>query len=201
MFIYHAGRDTAERDILHDHVTSYKRAKNYMEHHKRANLGPIEPEVMERLRAAHDEVIRTRGDNMKHDYGWAAPALNNPRPTFADLELATELDHWRPRYKWATTNTRGAYQTLNSTLATCEADQPVLAVGESNSGMTDPGHMTAISLNIATMPVMMLEPNLDRLAAFLVMQRLSDEIGDTLLRLDRETYERARKRRNAAAKR
>lgn len=194
MFLSHAGRETAERYILHDHVTAYKRAKNYMEHHQRANLGPIEPEVMQALQAAHDNVLRD-DLRMQQDYGWAAKALGKDRPTFFDLELATELDHWRPRYKWATTNTHGAYRLHNSTLATSEAEESVLSVGESNSGMTDPAHMTAISLKLATMPVIMLEPNVDRLAVAMVMQRLSDEIGDTFLRLDHETFERSRRPR------
>lgn len=191
MFISHAGKETAERYILHHHVTSHKRAKNHMEHHRRANLELIEPDVMDQLKAAHDQVLRL-DQRMKHDYGWAAPALNKDKPTFADLEVATSLDHWRPRYKWATINTHGAYRTLNRTLATSEAEESVLSVGESNSGMTDPAQMTAISLNLATMPVIMLEPNLDRLAIAMVMQRLSDEIGDTFLSLDRETFERSR---------
>lgn len=194
MFLSQAGRETAERYILHEHVMAYKRAKNYMEHHQRANLGPIEPEVMQALQAAHDSVLKD-DPRMQRDYGWAAKALGKDRPNFFDLEMATELDHWRPRYKWATTNTHGAYRLHNSTLATSEAEQTVLSVGESNSGMTDPAHMTAISLNLATMPVILLEPNLDRLAVAMVMQRLSDEIGDMFLRLDHETFERSRRPR------
>ena len=55
--------------------------------------------------------------------------------------------------------------------------------------------MTAISLNLATMPAVMLEPNLDRLAIAMVMQRLSDEVGETFWRLDQETFERSRRPR------
>lgn len=40
------------------------------------------------------------------------------------------------------------------------------------------------------MPVFMLEPNLDRLAVPMMMQRMSDEIGDMFLRLKHETSER-----------
>lgn len=191
-FISHAGRETAERYILHEHVASYSRAKNYMEHHERANLEPIEPEVMERLKAAHDEML-LRDKRLKSDFGWAAEALGKDRPTFADIEAATDLDHWRPRYKWATLNTHSAYRSIGSTLAMSEAEQPVHLVGESNSGMTDPAHMTAISLNLATMPVIMLEPNLDRLAAATIMDRLSTEIGDTFWHVSHETLERSRR--------
>jgi hypothetical protein len=193
-FILHAGKETAERYILHDHVTSYRRALNYMEHHERANLEPIDPEVIEHLKAAYDEVLKI-DPRLKGDYGWAALALNKDKPTFAHLEEATGLDHWRPRYKWATVNTHGAYRTHNSTLGTSESEVPVMLVGESNSGMTDPAHMTAISLNLVTMPVILLEPNLDRLAIANVLERLSDEIGETFWRVDRETFEASRNRK------
>jgi hypothetical protein len=195
LFISNAGSLTAGRYILHDHVVAYRRAKNYMDHHERANLEPIEQATLDALKAAHDDVLRAHGQEMKHDYGWAFGAVSGPRPTFAQLEEAVGLDHWRPRYKWATMNTHGSYRSENSTLATCESEGPVLAVGESNSGMTDPAHMTAITLNSATFPVIALEPNLDRFAIFEVMTRLADEIGETFLRLDRETYAQARKRR------
>jgi hypothetical protein len=139
MFISEADRKTAERYILHEHVTSYRRALNYMEHHERGNLEPIEPEVMEELKAAYDEVLKI-DPRMKGDYGWASEELNKDKPTFADLELATKLDHWRPRYKWATANTHGAYRQTMSTLGMCESEEQVLLVGESNSGMTPSSH-------------------------------------------------------------
>jgi hypothetical protein len=193
-FISESGQKTAERYILHDHVTSYRRAVNLMKHHERANLDPIAPEIMEAMKGAYEEVLKL-DPRMKGDYGWAAEALNREKPTFADLELATGLDHWRPRYKWATINTHGAYRQIMGTLGMCESEEPVLLVGESNSGMTDPAHMTAISLSLVTMPLIMIEPNIDRLAIAMIMERLSDEIGDTFLRLDRETYARSRARR------
>ena len=197
-FISGAGAETAERYVLHVRVTSYKRAMNYMEHHERANLEPIELEVMQGLKVAHDEIVDRFGSSMKHDYGWAAASLGKDKPTLLDLEVATRLDHWRPRYKWATINTHGGYRRENSTLATCESEERILSVGESNSGMTDPGHMLAITLCVATLPVINLEPNLDRLAIMLVMNRLSSEIGETLIDLEHTTMDRFQKSRAVA---
>ena len=193
-FLSRADRKTAERYITHRHVSSYRRACNYMEHHERANLQPIAAAVMKQLRANHDEVLKL-DPCMKGDYGWAAEAINKEKPTFADLEKETGLDHWRPRYKWATVNTHGSYRLPNSTLGTSESEQLVMLVGESNSGMTDPAQMTALTLLLVTIPVIQLEPNLDRIAILNVMQRVSDEIGETFWRLDRETYDRSRLRK------
>lgn len=189
-FIANHGEQVARRYILHRRVVAYKHAKNYMIHHQRANLQPIDADVMDELRAESDRIVAEYRDEMNGDYGWAGRSLENFRPTFADIEAATKLDHWRPRYKWASQNTHGAYQPPNSTLGTSEADRPLLLVGESNSGMTDPGHMAAISLVVATMPVVMLEPNIDRLAAAKIMNRLSYEIGETFSRLEQETLAR-----------
>lgn len=191
-FISHHGDEVATRYILHRRVVAHKNALNYMAHHQRANLNPIDTEKLVELREEYDWIIAKYGDEMNRDYGWAASSLGNLRPNFADIEAATKLDHWRPRYKWATTNTHGGYQPTNSTLGTSESDRPVLLVGESNSGMTDPGHMAAISLVVATMPVVMLEPNVDRLVAAQIMNRLTTEIGETFWRLDRESLARHR---------
>lgn len=187
--------DTAERYILHHHISAYRRASNLMEYYERANLDPFNKEEMSSLKAAHDEIVDRYGPSIKLDNGWAAASLGKERPTFFDIELATGLDHWRPRYKWATVNTHSAFQPINSTLATSESAHPVLLVGESNSGMTDPAHMTALSLNLATIPLITLEPNLDRLAAAQVMTKLSDDIGETFWKLDGETFEREQRRR------
>jgi hypothetical protein len=198
-FLSNSDRDTAERYILHQHVTAYRRATNYMEYHERAKLEPIDADEITELKATHDQVVNRYGPGIKLDNGWAAAALKNDRPTFFDLEVATGLDHWRPRYKWATLNTHGAFRPINSTLATSESVHPVLLVGESNSGMTDPAHMAALSLNLATIPLVVLEPNIDRLASVQIMLRLSDEIGETFSRLDHETFDREQRRRRRRA--
>lgn len=197
-FVADAGQETAERYILHRRVAEYRRAKNYMEYHQRAQLDPYSVEEMDRLKDDHDAIVAKHGAAMKEDHGWASDALGKPRPTLYDLEKAVGLDHWRPRYKWATANTHAPYRPWDATLAASENGGAVLLVGESNSGMTDPAHMTALSLSVATMPVIMLEPNVDRLIMALIIQRLSREIGETFDRLDRDTWQEEMRRRGRA---
>jgi hypothetical protein len=84
---------------------------------------------------------------MHNEYGWASEALQNPRPSFAQLEKAVGLDHWRPRYRWASQHTHGGYRPSHAMLAMAETAEQVHLVGQSNSGFTDPIQMTAISLN------------------------------------------------------
>jgi hypothetical protein len=180
-FISDHGTEVAERYLEHHHWLSYQRARNYQNHHVRANLTPLAETTIDELRLIAERVVAKRGTAIESDYGWAAEALNNRRPKFTDLENATGLDHWRPRYKWSSTVNHGAYLAPLQGLGTSESIRSVRLVGQSNSGMTDPGHMAAISLTHVTMAVLALEPNLDRIAVFKVMLALSDEVGDALL--------------------
>ena len=121
---------------------------------------------------------------MLHDWGWAAPAICKDRATFFDIEESLDLDHWRPRYKWAAQDTHGAYRPPAVLLGMSEAKEPLLLVGPSNSGLTDPAHMTAISLVLATNALVQLSPTLDRLVAMRVLLTISDQIGEAFFAVD-----------------
>lgn len=195
-FISQNGPTIAGRYLAHRHWLAHERARSYEKHRVRANLGPIEPDVLQALQNRAEAVLRQYGSTMKSDYGWAAPAINSQRPKLTDLEVAVGLDHWRPRYRWATTQTHGSYLEPLEGLGTAEAKEAIRLVGRSNSGMTDPGHMAAITLNLATLPVLMLGPNLDRLTLFRLMMSLSDEIGEAFWSVQNR---KAKKRESAPA--
>lgn len=174
-FILKHGVDAARRYIWQEHVAAYQRAANYMEYHERANLSPYSAEELEEFKVQRDAVV-AKDERFSKLYGWAAITLDKKQVNFFDIEEAAGLSHWRPRYKWATTNTHGGYGDHLS-LARSESASPVLLSGESNSGMTDPGHMTAITLTTATFPVTQLAPTLDGEIFIQIMLRLSSETG------------------------
>lgn len=184
-FVKEAGREMAERYILQTDVVAHKRALNYMEYHARAGLDPMDPAKLDRIKARHDEIVAT-DPRFRHQYGWAAEALGKAQPTFFDLEEATGLDHWRPRYKWASLNTHGGYGQHLKSLGVSESKKQVLLVGPSNSGMTDPGQMTAISLTLATSPITQLVETIDGPVYLKVMSRTSDEVGEAFWAVQRD---------------
>lgn len=186
-FISKNGEEAAERYLAHRHWVSYQYARVHQRHASQASLEPIALEQYLELEATAQAVLAKYGAAMKSDYGWAKPFVGNDRPKFSDLEDAAELSHWRPRYKWACLETHGAYHDPFSGLGMSEATSPIRLVGQSNSGMTDPGHMTAITLNLATAPVLSLAPNLDRAAMFRLMMALSDEIGEALWKVQKRS--------------
>ena len=48
-----------------------------------------------------DKLKEQFGDDFRHDYGWAAKALDRSRVSFADIEEAVRLDYMRPYYRAA----------------------------------------------------------------------------------------------------
>lgn len=183
-FLAGEDRDISERYLLHRHVQALKAMEQYREYQDRANLEPISVEEVEQARIRADAIIEERGKEMKYDWGWAAPVVRKKKPTLFDLEEHQGLDHWRPRYKWASQDTHGGYRPPSRMLGTSEAKDPVILVGPSNSGLTDPAHMTAISLVLATTALICLKPNMDRLLTQQVCQKLSDNIGEAFLNAD-----------------
>lgn len=183
-FLAGEDQDISQRYLLHRDVQAHKAMKQYREHQDRANLKPISAEELEQARVRADQIITHHGIEMKNDWGWAAPVIGKQSPKLFDLEKHQGLDHWRPRYKWASQDTHAGYRPPSGTLGTSEAKDPVILVGPSNSGLTDPAHMTAISLVLATAALICLKPNMDRLLAQQVCQKLSDEIGEAFLNAD-----------------
>jgi hypothetical protein len=122
---------------------------------------------------------------MRHEYGWASGVIGKKAPTLLDIEEFTGLDHWRPRFKWASQHTHGGHRPFGTMLGTAESKSPVLLAGQSNSGMVDPLHMTAITLTHITVSLLLSRPNTDRLVCTKVLMGLSDDVGSEALKVDR----------------
>lgn len=184
----------SEGYLLNRDVQAYKAAKQYQEYEVAANLTPFGEKEFLEIKAIRDAIIAEH-PHLDGEWGWAKPVINKERVTFFDIEKDTGLDHWRPCYKWATQDTHGNHRPTDAMLALCEKNYEGLSFpAESNSGMTDPAHMMALSLILVTNAHVQLEPNIDRLVGLGAMRLLGDEIGETFLGLKRETMDAYLKR-------
>jgi hypothetical protein len=103
--------------------------------------------------------------------------LNNKRPNFSNLEEAVELDHLRPYYKWASQNIHANVHGIKNKLGLIEAQEEILLVGPSNSGMTDPADLTALSLTQISVGLLEIYPNIDSLVMQHIIEKLSKDVG------------------------
>ena len=183
-FLRHCDPMISERFVVHRQVAEHKAMKQYREYQDRANLEPIEDAQYEAARQTKESIIEDYGSEMSRDYGWAAPVLNLKNPSLLDLETHVGLDHWRPRFRWACDDIHGSYRPVGTSLGESEAREPLLLAGASNSAFTDPAHMMAISLDLANHALLLDDSSIDLLVISSVLRSLTDEVGETFLRID-----------------
>lgn len=186
MFIAKHGKECAERFYFHDVVDSYQGMLEHKKYeHRLQEKGPSNDEVVE-CKREFDLLIVKYGKKYADNYGWAAYLFqDHKRVGFAAIEKDIQLDHMRPYYKWASQNIHSGSKAMRNRLGLCEASEDILLVGQSNSGMTDPAHATAISLSQITITLLFLEPTVDHIVISKIILDYSDEVGNTFLRIDK----------------
>ncbi|ARS52301.1 DUF5677 domain-containing protein [Kushneria konosiri] len=184
MFIVKQGQDCAERFYFHDVVDSYDAMREHKKYENRLQeKGPSQAEIDD-CKKEYDELIRRYGKSFSQLYGWAAHIFpSHQRVGFAAIEKNVGLDHMRPYYKWASQNIHASSKGMTSRLGLCEARHDILLVGQSNSGMTDPAHATAISLYQITTTLLCLKPALDHIVMCKIAGEYEQAVGDTFLRI------------------
>jgi len=109
------------------------------------------------------------------------------------LEQSLGLDHWRPRFRWASQMIHAGYSHPMASLGMCEASECVQLTGQSNSGMVDPLQMTAVSLLICATSFLGLYPDLDSKVVCDVLEMMSDRVGEVALKAEADSLRYARR--------
>ena len=187
------GNALAERYLLHDTIQRYKLACTHQEYHERIGDDPVPQEDIQRLKAERDELRDRFGRSFLGDYGWAAEAIGNPRPTIRDLELHAGIDHMRPYYRMASDNVHAnSHASLYRLgLGTDELVGGTLLAGPSNMGLADPGHATALTLSQITINLICRKSGLSSTALASVLLKMQDRVGSEFLRVHREILDSA----------
>src|SRR5271157_4767406 len=92
----HAGFNFRCQERLWNNITLSASARSLL------GQEPFTEDELREFREDRDELCRRFGSAYERDWGWAAVALNNPRPRFTDIERAVSLSHLRPYFKMAT---------------------------------------------------------------------------------------------------
>ncbi|WP_134056476.1 DUF5677 domain-containing protein [Rheinheimera aquimaris] len=133
------GRDAAINFIKHGIV---KNAEGIIEHHRAANEMGVKTFSQEEIDFANSQKQKiTEGDPSWH---WARKYTGVSK--IEKLREHVGLDKWSHNYKLASRNVHSDYFEMSCLYAMSEAKSDMLLVGQSNSGLIEPAHFTAISL-------------------------------------------------------
>ncbi len=183
LFIAKHGKECAERFYFHDVVDSHDGMLEHQKYEHRLQEKAPSQQKIDECKVEYDALIQKYGKKFADHYGWASYLFpSHRRVGFTAIEKDVELDHMRPYYKWASQNIHSGSKGMRNRLGLCEAKEDILLVGQSNSGMTDPAHATAISLCQITIALLMLKPNLDHIILMNVICDYEKEVGQSFLK-------------------
>jgi hypothetical protein len=197
--------DTNDQTTALNYLASFdfkalRAAREHNKYAERANLGPFTDEELAALESRANNLEKQLGRRLKKDYDWAHPALLKHFPTliadkvsFSDIELAVQMDFWRPYFRWANQHVHAGHRPLGALLGVCESSEPVHLIGPSNSGFVDPLQLAAISLVHVATVFLFTKPNLDRIIMVDVISAIRDEIAPVAMKLESESLAAAKK--------
>ena len=198
-FVKNQGQDVAERYLLHHTAESHRAAIQYNEHTSFLGSESIPDQEVNQLQAKRDALCQRFGDAYKEDWGWAAESLKPKRPSFAEIEKAVSLGHYRPYFKLAShsnhAGSKGMWFDLGNSLN--PPGSQVMLAGPSDAGLADPGMCTAISiLQLTTNLILYRNVKLTALIVAESLSQLTDEIKEAFITAQRRLEERARQLRD-----
>ena len=198
MYVAQVGKGAAIAYLLSFHFAARRAAHQINHYSERAGLRPFSADELAEFDERCDVAERFLGRKIDKSKLGEWPAITQTHPTFASLEEHVKMDHWRPRYKWASTHTHANHRPADKLLGLSETTERVNLVGSSNSGFVDPFQMTAITLAQITTTYLLHAPNPDRIVHAGVMLKLADQMSSIALETERRTREDFEKHRASA---
>lgn len=189
-FLAEHGDEVAERYLLHSIHMTRKDVRQYKEYCDALGFEPVESSVVERLSAQEDELRERFGSEFLSDYGWAAEALDNPRPGMVDLAASVDLQHLRPFTNLANHMVHAGSKGLTWSIGTPD-ESLNLHSGATNYGLADPGQLTGHSLTLLTATLVTQSPDVERLVYCHALERLSEKAARAFATVQRRIEEEA----------
>ncbi|MCV6598543.1 MAG: DUF5677 domain-containing protein [Mangrovicoccus sp.] len=186
MYIAKHGECAAISYFQSFHFAARRAARQMNEHSVRAQVPKFSEDEMKEFDTRCEEAERILGRRIEKDSLGEWPKITGLN-SFAAIEKDVDMDHWRPRYKWASGHTHAHFKPMAKLLGMAEAGHDAHLVGSSNSGFVDPFSMTAISLSQITGTYLLHGTNADRIIHTSVMQNIAREMGEIALDNERAT--------------
>lgn len=175
-------------------------ALRYLAHADVQAAKDIEPddldgeEDLNEVRRRADYAISQFGDELKRHYGWACVVTGKKHPNFEDIARLVEKTGGRGLYWHASRHIHSNHRAYDELLGMAESEQTLLLVGPSNSGMTGPLTLGAMTMVETTALYLTTKPNFDRGVYVLVLLGLAQRVQKLARKVDKRTLKLARNR-------
>jgi hypothetical protein len=144
-----AGESLAKRYVEHEAIEAKSALDEYDRCYRALGFAPYSKRERKRIEKYYSDAIDLYGKEFATPYGWAAEHLKKKRPTFADIEAASERSEMRSYYKMASYNVHAGTKGITFRLSAL-GDPTTLVAGASNAGFMEPGQNAAVTFTQIT---------------------------------------------------
>lgn len=176
-FLKAHGDTVAERYLLHQDVETLRALKKYNELAPLHGWAAMSQRDVKHLERRVARLVARFGGGFARHYGWASEALGNKRTTFADIEKAAELTYARPHYQMASGVVHVGPEEMILKAGLVADSELIVLPGISEAGLDVAGRVTAHSIGMMTIDLLMLYVTLDALVWMEVMLGMTLETG------------------------
>lgn len=185
------GQELALRYLAHSKVQAWNEAKNDIAE------STEDEQDRQRLKAQAENAIEKFGSELNRRNGWACAITGQKNPKFDKLaELAGKTEE-KSFYQHASLHVHSNHRELDELLGMCEAQESLLLVGPSNSGMVGPLTLAAFSMVESTSMLLLTKPNFDRIAFVNTLWRMAKRMHKLASDIERRTFEASQRRKSA----
>lgn len=175
-FIDKHGGDIAERFLAHDVAETRKALNQYDQTFGRRTDEPVPEAERRSIEADCQSACSLYGEEFKNDYGWAADALGNKKPTFNLIEKDVGLEFFRGDYSLASHGIHAKTKSISYRPSQPPYTADAIA-GGSVYGLSDPiVNCAATTYHFYTTAARQW-PDVNSLVATDILKRLFEEIS------------------------
>lgn len=185
------GQELALRYLAHSKVQAWNHSKD------ETAESDEDEEDRQRLKAQAEYAIEKFGPELNRRNGWACAITGQKNPTFDKLTELAEKTEEKSLYQHASLHVHGNHRELDELLGMCEAQENLLLVGPSNSGMVGPLTLAAFSMVESTSMLLLTKPNFDRIAFVNTLWRMAKRMNKLASGIERRTFEASQRRKKA----
>lgn len=163
VFIAKFGEDVAERYLSYEDIANFSQAKTYNTYADELGFEKIGEEEFLQLKTLKDKAKLKYPQFNYQDYSWALPEIK--QPSFKALAEATDIDYYRPFYRFSCNYNHGGIKGLFYDLGQLNGlnEENSYMLANTNIGFIDPAQLTMQSLINIVAALISTNPNLDNL--------------------------------------
>lgn len=190
VFIAQNGEEYAEKYLAYEDIANYSQALTYKKHSKELCFEDMPDDELNKLKELSDKAKQKFPNLNNKEYSWASPKVTTPN--FKSLAESTDINYYRPFYRFACNYNHGGVKGLFFDLGQIHglSEEDVNKIAQTNIGFTDPAQLTMRALIDIISALLSLNIDYSSLIQLIMLKDKIPVIAETFHKVEKEIEER-----------